>query len=360
MLNNSYMVGSVSSQRLDHMQMLLPLVLHPSPKRVAAIGLGAGFTAEAALLDPAVERLDAVEISPSVLTLCREGLGSSRAGLFTDPRSHVHLADGRTFLMGNRGRFDVVIGDFYVPWREGIGRLYSREYFQTVSAALADGGLYCQCLPLYQMEEDQFHAIGRTFLDVFPDAWVGRNSFAFKRPGLALLGRKGGPVLSAVALASRCADLADSGTVANAFLHDPEGVYMHLLGPLADFTGTASWAVVNTLDNGYLEQTCSWAIMQRGWSAFTAESWQDVLTQRLEAGPLGAPADVFAGMRVAQLWLDLQGRVASDGIPAGYALAREAAAALPHGVVGSPSFSWLDLLMDVPVPIPRAPQAPRK
>jgi hypothetical protein len=106
------------------------------------------------MLDPGVEHLDALEISPLVLGLCRDGFPRDRGGLSTDPRSHVRLVDGRVFIAAQRQAYEVILGDLFVPWREGFGYLSAagilredwagfvgERWCGSVSARLADSSL---------------------------------------------------------------------------------------------------------------------------------------------------------------------------------------------------------------------------
>jgi spermidine synthase len=54
-LNNFYVLGGTSSTGDERMQAHLPLLLHPSPKKVAVLGLGTGITASGALVSPGGE-----------------------------------------------------------------------------------------------------------------------------------------------------------------------------------------------------------------------------------------------------------------------------------------------------------------
>lgn len=71
----------------------------------------------------------------------------------------------------------MIIGDLFLPWRTGEGRLFTREHFRAVQRALRPGGLFCQWLPMYQLTERQFAVIARTFSDVFPNAFIVRGDF---------------------------------------------------------------------------------------------------------------------------------------------------------------------------------------
>ncbi|MDX9979279.1 MAG: hypothetical protein RBU25_04430 [Lentisphaeria bacterium] len=350
--NNSYGIGGSHSARLDRMQMLLPLVLHPAPRRVAAIGMGAGFTAEAALLDPAVATLDSVEISPAILALARDGFNRDRRGLFTDPRSRVHLADGRLFLAARRDAYDVIVGDLFVPWREGLGGLYSLEFCRSARAALADGGIYCQWVPLYQVREVEFQLIARTFLAVFPDAWLVRNSFALRNPSVGLVGRKGGPLPEAAAIQARTTAFRAVPDLGNAFLHSPGGVALHLLGPLPDYLPERGGSI-NTLGNARLGYLASAGVLRRDWQALTLEPWRQTLAAIFagtgpDAGPLWPE-----GAQAAQHWLDGQAAMLEGNRAAAQAAVVAGLRAMPAEVLADPRFAWEDFLVDVGLPIPR-------
>ena len=356
LLNNSYGIGGSHSARLDRMQMLLPLVLHPAPRRVAAIGLGAGFTAEAALLDPGVGILDSVEISPSILALARRGFARDRRGLFADPRSRIHLADGRLFLAAQRDAYDLIVGDLFVPWREGLGGLYSLEFCRSARGALAPGGIYCQWVPLYQVREEEFRLIARTFLAVFPDAWLIRNSFSLRSPSVGLVGRKGASAPEAETVRARTAAFRAVPGVGNAFLHSLGGVSMHVLGPLSGFLpDCGAGRAINTLGNARLGYLASAGVLRPDWQALTLDSWRRILATVLAGA---APAEETAllwpqGARAAQHWLDGQAAMLAGNLAAARTAVAAGLRALPAELLANPRFAWEDFLVDVGLPIPR-------
>ncbi|MEO8429102.1 MAG: spermidine synthase, partial [Verrucomicrobiota bacterium] len=77
-------------------------------------------------------------------------------------------ADARRFVRVTETRYDVIVADLFHPARDGAGALYTREHFQAIRQRLAGGGLFCQWLPLFQLDEPILKVIVRTFLEVFP------------------------------------------------------------------------------------------------------------------------------------------------------------------------------------------------
>ena len=65
-INNRQQEGSSATLLADARQALLPILLHPSPRRALFLGLGTGVTASAAAEDPTLQ-VDAVELLPEVI-----------------------------------------------------------------------------------------------------------------------------------------------------------------------------------------------------------------------------------------------------------------------------------------------------
>ena len=189
-VNNFYTLGGTASIEHEQNQALLPLMTHPRPRAVFLLGLGTGITAGAALRHP-VERLLVCEIAADVIAAAAAWFDAPSGGLFNDPRATVRACDARNHLLGTTERFDAIIADLFVPWRAGVGNLYSREHFQAARERLAPGGLFVQWLPLYQLSRREFEVVARTMLSVFEQVTVWRGSFAAERPVLALIGAAG-------------------------------------------------------------------------------------------------------------------------------------------------------------------------
>ncbi len=153
----------------------VPMVLHPNPERVLIVGLGMGTTYRAiAAHDP--RSITVVELE--------EAIGEAAATLGVRPK-HVVIDDGRAFLRATREKYDVISSDTIHPWVRGGGDLYTLEYFQACRDRLADGGLICHWLPLYQMSLDDVRAVVRTFNAVFA------TSAYFSGTNLSLIGTVG-------------------------------------------------------------------------------------------------------------------------------------------------------------------------
>jgi spermidine synthase len=230
-VNNSYVLGGTAEAGEERFQGHLPLLLHPSPRRVAFLGLGTGITAGAALRHP-VEGVLAIEIVPEVVTAARNHFADHNERLLEDSRVTVIVEDARNVLAASPTGFDVVVGDLLVPWRPGEAALYSRDHFESVRRALAPGGLFCQWLPLYQLSHEQAAILLRTFADVFPRTTVWRGNFLPGHATLALVGHALEAPLDVADIDSRVAALAPSVEAANPFLAHPAGFWLFAVGAL--------------------------------------------------------------------------------------------------------------------------------
>jgi spermidine synthase len=230
-VNNTYVLGGAADADEERWQGHLPLLLHPSPHRVAFIGLGTGITASALRLHP-VESAVALELVPEVVAAARADFADANLHLFDDPRLLMIADDGRNYLAAAPAPFEVIVGDLLVPWRPAEAALYTHEHFQSVRRALAPGGIFCQWLPLYQLTEDQLAVLARTFADVFPQATVWRGNFLPDLPTLALVGQAGGAPLDAAGIDARARALAVQVAARSPFLQHPSGVWLRLVGAL--------------------------------------------------------------------------------------------------------------------------------
>ncbi|TMA40321.1 MAG: hypothetical protein E6J79_00310 [Deltaproteobacteria bacterium] len=291
-LDNFYVLGGSAAARNERRQGLLPLLLHPAPRRVAFIGMATGITASAGLA-LGVPETTVVELVPEVARLAAAEFGPWNGGLLERPGVHLVVADGRRYLAATATRYDVVVGDLFIPWHAGAGSLYAREMFETVARHLAPGGLFCQWLPLYQLTREEFAVIARTFLAAFPSVTLWRDDFYPDRPVLALVGRETSPTLDVERVRVRLGSLPDWSE--DPLLKTPRALAMLYLGNLTAVPEVLGTGPINTDDRPVIEflaprLTRMTAAGDKDW--FTAESL-DAFTEELAARPPSAPDAVL-------------------------------------------------------------------
>jgi predicted membrane-bound spermidine synthase len=127
-----------NGNRLDRLYMLG--LVAPSPKHALIVGLSGGAWLQALRGFPGVESVDVVEINPAYLELIRQR--PDVAGLLNDPRVHIHIDDGRRWLMRHpEPRFDAIVENMTFHWRANAGNLLSREYLSLCKDHLNPGGV---------------------------------------------------------------------------------------------------------------------------------------------------------------------------------------------------------------------------
>ena len=160
-INNRQQEGSSATLLTDARQALLPLLLHPQPRRALFLGLGTGVTASSAAEDPTLQ-VDVAELLPEVIQASAHFTQGFTAGS-PNPRLHAVAADARRFVRVASVRYDVIVSDNFHPARSGSGALYTVEHFQAVRDRLTPEGLFCQWLPLHQLDLDTLRSIVRSF-----------------------------------------------------------------------------------------------------------------------------------------------------------------------------------------------------
>lgn len=148
----------------------LPLLLHKDPKNVFIIGLGSGMTAGAALTHP-ITRADVIEISPEVVKASDFFKVENRNAL-ADPRLNLIIGDGRSYLALSEKKYDAIISEPSNPWIAGVASLFTREFFESARARLAPGGVICQWVNAYNINQADLKSVIATFASVFPEAKV--------------------------------------------------------------------------------------------------------------------------------------------------------------------------------------------
>ena len=200
-INNRQQEGSSATLLADARQALLPALLHPAPKRALFLGLGTGVTAAAAAADPALQ-VDAAELLPEVIEA--SALFAS-AKPETGGRLRMIASDARRYVKAPGPAYDLIVSDNFHPARSGSGLLYTVEHFQAVRARLAPEGLFCQWLPLHQIDLETLRSVVQSFLAVYPEGAALLATNSLQTPVLGLVARPDAPRFSPQAVQARLA-----------------------------------------------------------------------------------------------------------------------------------------------------------
>lgn len=154
------------------------IALRPTPARVLIVGLGGGTLPMFMRAHLPEAHIDVVEIDPVVIDVARKDLG-----FVEDARLVAHLADGRRFIEGASGSWDLIVLDAY--GRESIPKpLATRQFYEAVRRRLAPGGLVAANL-WSDGADKRYRSMLRTFEAVFPEVHVVALPFSESRIVLA-------------------------------------------------------------------------------------------------------------------------------------------------------------------------------
>ncbi len=245
-INNRQQEGSSATLLADGRQGLLPILLHPAPQRALFLGLGTGVTARSDAQDVNL-KVDAVELLPEVI----ESSGHFAAAFAEreNPGLRILAADARRFVRAAPDLYDVIVADNFHPARSGSGALYTVEHFAAVRERLAPGGLYCQWLPLHQLDLDTLRSIVRSYLAVYPRGWAMVATNSLDTPVIGLVSRRDGERFEVEDVRHRLATVETARAMAEFGIADDLSLLgAFIAGPksLASFAGNAT---INTDDH---------------------------------------------------------------------------------------------------------------
>ena len=170
---------------LGHLTTLIP----KDPKNALVIGCGAGVTAGAVSIDPAVQKLTIAEIEPLVPSVVSKYFSNHNFSVVTNPKTRIHIDDARHYLMTTEETFDAITSDPLDPWVKGAAMLYSREFFETVKKRLNPDGVVTLFVQLYESNTEAVKSEVATFLEAFPNGMIFGNTNNGQGYDMVLLGQ---------------------------------------------------------------------------------------------------------------------------------------------------------------------------
>lgn len=149
----------------------VPMLLHGAARQVLTVGFGSGGASWSFTRYKALERVDAVEIDPTVFRAA-PFLQDSNHGVWQDPRFHLVLEDARNYLASTGTRYDIISTDCTDLRYKTNANLYTVDYFTLVRDRLNPGGIVTVWMPLGGLGGDTFRMALRTFRRVFPHTTI--------------------------------------------------------------------------------------------------------------------------------------------------------------------------------------------
>lgn len=127
----------------------LPFGFKPDAMTIANIGMGSGMTTHTLLALPQITRVDTIEIEPAIIDASRL-FGDKVERTYSDPRSHIHIEDAKTYFSVNNSRYDIIVSEPSNPWVSGTSNLFTEEFYRHIQHYLVDDGIFVQWLHIYE------------------------------------------------------------------------------------------------------------------------------------------------------------------------------------------------------------------
>ncbi len=170
---------------LGHLTTLVPA----NPQSVVVIGCGAGVTAGAVSIDPAVKAQTIAEIEPLVPQVVSTYFAGPNFDVVNNPKVTIHIDDARHFLQTTDQKFDAITSDPLDPWVKGAAMLYTREFFELAKSRLNPGGVVTLFVQLYESNTEAVKSEIGTFFEAFPNGMIFANNYNGEGYDLVLLGQ---------------------------------------------------------------------------------------------------------------------------------------------------------------------------
>ena len=280
--NGSYALGGTRSVESHRLQARLALALRPRARDAFVLGLGTGITAGALTPSTALRRVRVVELLPQVVRLAQGHFGDWDGTLFSDPRFSVEVGDARTALARDTGRYDLVLGDLFLPWLPGAELLACREHFESVRSHLRPGGLFVQWFPLYQLTEPVFRDVLATARSVFGEVHLFREGQDLDGPMVALVAPAPGSLL------------ADPATDPQVFQ-----LWTGSVGDMASLRGAPPTGFSDRLERGLssgglfpAQPSADLAISGARWASWVERSFREAPPERVLPAPAAREAQM--------------------------------------------------------------------
>lgn len=132
----------------------IPFYAHGRVRSVLVIGGGDGGMIRELLRHQSIEKVDLVELDDKVVSFSQKHLPFLSRNAFDDPRLHLFIQDGATFIKQTKNMYDLILVDSPDPVGEALS-LFSEQFYQDCQRHLNKGGIFANQagVPFMQPQE---------------------------------------------------------------------------------------------------------------------------------------------------------------------------------------------------------------
>jgi spermidine synthase len=170
-LNSNGRIDSSTHGNTRSYQLMLghiPMLIHPRPSAALIIGLGAGWTINAAVQHNETESVDCVEINPLIVEANRAVFHAYNGDILNNPKVTTYVNDGRNYVAHTNKQYQVIISEPPEFWFSGVSALFTTQFYKQAKRVLAPDGLFCQWFPRYEIAETDYKIALNTMRRIFP------------------------------------------------------------------------------------------------------------------------------------------------------------------------------------------------
>jgi spermidine synthase len=170
-LNNNLQFSSRDEYRYHEALVHPAMSLAPRVNRVLVLGGGDGLAVREVLKYDSVQEIVLVDLDGAMTDLFQHNslLNNLNDHSLSHPKVKVINADAFIWLRENKTMFDVAIVDFPDPSNYGVGKLYTRNFYETLRQAMHPDGLAVVQSTSPFFAPKAFWCVERTMHSVFPE-----------------------------------------------------------------------------------------------------------------------------------------------------------------------------------------------
>lgn len=164
---------------------LLPLFVRPDARDLLMVGLGTGISFAKILEYPSLQKAKLIELSPSMIRFSQKYFNELNNRVWSDPKASIVNRDGREYLKHTSDKYDLILSEPSNPWLDGVGSLFTTEFFSIAYERLHENGVLLNWFHGYGLDCITVLSVMKSMASVFPSMLV------FKRDGdYYLIGQK--------------------------------------------------------------------------------------------------------------------------------------------------------------------------
>lgn len=168
-LNGNLQFSSIDEYRYHEALVHVGMLSAPKREKVLLLGAGDGLATREILKYEDVKEVHLVDLDPSITKLAKNHwlFKQLNNDALNHPKVKVYNQDAWAFIEKNSDFYDVIIADLPDPNDTGLGKLYSREFYEMVKKRLSLTGIFITQATSPYFALRSFWCIHHTLSEVF-------------------------------------------------------------------------------------------------------------------------------------------------------------------------------------------------